>query len=253
MLATPGEESDKEEEGDFESTAPSLHMIQDEALIGSEGAEEVLTVDCGATGSLLSLFTLERWDQAGLVKVVGINPEVQKRYKVANGQSVLTCSQVTLGFTHHPDLGSVTFDCTETEGVPPLLGMNFLKDGVLNMARNTLTIRGKTTHLKRKGNGHLVIHLDECGTELNSIQPAALHFDLTANDTDHEDMHDAHEHDIPGLTDHSSDEHEDGKVDESESESDDDCKSHKLRTRDQQDKSSLTSDPNPFSFFTQWP
>ena len=206
-----------------EADSEVAHMISDEALIGESTSDNaVLTVDCGATGSLLSLHTLDDWDKQGYVNIIKINPDVQKKYKVANGQSVLTCSQISVQFANKPELGAVTFDCTEAEGVPPLLGMNFLKDGVLNMAKQTLSVNGRVTRLQRRGNGHLVINLASCESQTNSdnnpesqscAHGKTVVFDMTQDDSDN---------DIPQLTDHSDAENIDGKIHNESSDSEDD-------------------------------
>ena len=194
-----------------ESEIPSgdmgaVFMVTEEVLIGESSTDAVLTVDCGATGSLLSLHTLDLWDKEGLVNIANINPEVQKRYKVANGQSVLTCSQIDMTFVHRPELGLVTFDCTESDGVPPLLGMNYLKNGVLNMAKQTLSVNGRVTRLQRKVNGHLVINLDKSEPQVSSdaeshtasqIHNNAKHFNIATDDSDSEAGD--HEHDMSNL------------------------------------------------------
>ena len=180
-------------------------MIE-EALIGETTENNtILTIDCGATGSLLSMFTLDHWDREGLVNVVSVNPDVQKRYKVANGQSVMTCSQVDITFTRHPELGLVTFDCTELSGAPPLLGMNYLREGVLNMAKQTLTVNGRTTRLQRKVNGHLVVNLASSEPQYcdnrellasANVVDGVEHFNIAHDDSDSEEPHDVHDNEF---------------------------------------------------------
>jgi hypothetical protein len=111
--------------------AKMLEEILDEsAASASQSSDNLLTVDCGATGSLLSMSTLALWEQGNLAKVRKIDPEVRKRYRVANGEVVTTDSQATVLFTQHPGLGPIEFDLTEQEGVPSLLGMNFLNNAL---------------------------------------------------------------------------------------------------------------------------
>ena len=204
-----------------------LMMISDEALIGEVTTDDaVLTVDCGATGSLLSLHTLESWDKQGFVNVLKINPDVQKKYKVANGQSVLTCSQISVQFANKPELGAVVFDCTEAEGVPPLLGMNFLKDGVLNMAKQTLSVNGRVTKLQRRGNGHLVINLASSEPEESSEHSESKDLALPKHVQQFNIADDESDDDIPELMSQSDN---------------DDCVKHLHAVSDSDSDSEMTS------------
>ena len=142
----------------------------------------LLTVDCGATGSLLSMYTLEAWEKSKIARVTRVDPTISKRYRVANGDVVSTTSQVEVHFAHAPSLGAVTFDVTEQEGVPSLLGMNFLGDSILNLER-ALTIRkGKITRLVKQPNGHLTVQLEpQHGPQTDEIDLTVTRADVSKN------------------------------------------------------------------------
>ena len=147
-------------------------ILDESAASASQSSDNLLTVDCGATGSLLSMSTLALWEQGNLAKVRKIDPEVRKRYRVANGEVVTTDSQATVLFTQHPGLGPIEFDLTEQEGVPSLLGMNFLNNATLNLERCLLIKGGQVTKLQRQQNGHLTVPLKQPGTQIEDGDPS---------------------------------------------------------------------------------
>ena len=100
--------------------------LETEAAASATGSTlGLLTVDCGATGSLLSMNTFEKSERSNLARVVKVDPNISKKYRVANGEVVNTDSQVVVTFQHASSLGQVIFDVTDQEGVPSLLGMNY--------------------------------------------------------------------------------------------------------------------------------
>ena len=135
-------------------------VVMEEAAAISDGdSYQLLTIDCGATGSLVALATLDRWQALDLIQVHSINPEVRKKYRVANGQSIESVSQVTLEFSQVPELGAVTFDAVDEEQIPTLLGMNVLSTSTLDIRNKRLNRNGKNLPLEQRPNGHLVLRV----------------------------------------------------------------------------------------------
>ena len=134
-------------------------MVEETASSVSTPDFSVLVVDCGATGSLVSLATLEAWQANGKITVHGIDPTVNKRYRVANGEVMTTVSQVQVSFDDIPTLGVVTFDAAEAANIPTLLGLNHIQDAVLDLRQQSLILNKRTTKLTRKENKNLVVQI----------------------------------------------------------------------------------------------
>ena len=137
-------------------------LSQEVNVVGSnKGVTQLITIDCGASGTLMSSEALERHVNEGFVEILSITAENRKKYKVANGAYILTSTEAEIHLTNFPELGDFKVDIVEgpESSIPSLLGMNVLKTSMLDMSHSTLHINGKRVPLVKKGNGHLAIDL----------------------------------------------------------------------------------------------
>jgi hypothetical protein len=131
---------------------------QEAAALALEGQSEVrLIVDTGATHSILSITDAERLNQKyRVVKLEAVAEGQGRRFRSASGEVMVTATMATFEI---PQLGEATFHVMD-HPVPPLLGMDILQHGSINLAEGHLrTSTGKFVTFVKAANGHLVLPL----------------------------------------------------------------------------------------------
>ena len=133
--------------------------VGDEAL-AHEGEDEAFTIDCGATGTLMSVCNLERATELGLVSVLEVRPENRKRYRVANGNNIVSSSEVLVRLEQYPEIIVFVIDAIEEQPgqrIPSLLGNECVKRCKSAPAAWSTFPQGKRDSVNKKKQWTLVI------------------------------------------------------------------------------------------------
>jgi len=144
-------------ETDEKPSDQALMVCEEEAMAALD--DDMILVDTGATGNLVTSTLLERYCPPGLVEE--INPENRRKYRYANNEYEVCSSQARI----RTRLGTLTLDVREADtSKPSLLGIRTIRECQLDMKNLRLiplSKNGEAVQLVELPSGHLGIRAKE--------------------------------------------------------------------------------------------